>query len=332
MKQIATVALIFFISYPLLAQESETWPAPGAVWKYCVTGDSPPFSVWSHTFTVTSDTVIGSHTYAMVRLTEVNDEPLATDGSSWWIPEENMRTYFRQSEDTVYRHVNGEDHVFMIHGIEPNQEFTTFRSLYDDFDQWSCTDELPLAVLSADVVEYDGATYRELVLQDLDPFFEGENALENTYVFIEGVGLKHEFPFLTPEHAGDSGNDSGDLAECLGGVLHLPASSLYHYHDDTRSIDFFECDITVSTDDVNSDRASFRLFPNPAKDVVTIEAKGDGQQRLQVRVYDMRGMLLNEYVNVMPRTSIDLGWLSSGIYLVSVESDNDVVTQKLVIE
>ncbi|MCA1764400.1 MAG: T9SS type A sorting domain-containing protein [Flavobacteriales bacterium] len=333
MKQIAIVLLVFFFSSHLSAQESESWPRPGAEWNYCVYGDYPSFNVWSHTFAYTADTVIGSHTYAMVQHTEVNGEPLAEDGSSWFILEEYTRTYFRQSGDTVYRRVNGQDYVFMINGIVADEEFTTFRSTYNEWGQWSCTDELPLKVIATEETEYGDATYREVSLQDLDPFFNTENSMENTYVFIEGVGLKNGFTYLTPEliYEGET-NQSDDLAECLGGVLHLPWSALHHYSDNETEIDFFECDITVSTDDVTADRAFFRLFPNPAKDIVTIETTGDAQLRLQVRMYDMRGMLLKQYVNVMSGTQLDLGKLTRGIYTVSVESDSGVATQKLVIQ
>lgn len=333
MKQTATVVLFLLFTLPLIAQESETWPPSGAEWGYCVYGDYPSFSVWSHTFAYTTDTVIGSHTYAMVQLTEVNDEPLATDGSSWWIPEENMRTYFRQSGDTVYRYVNGQDYVFMIHGIEADEEFITFRSAYDEWEQWSCTDELPLMVLAADDVDHGDATYREVSLRDLDPYFDAESSMENIYIFIEGVGLKSGFTFLTPEliYTGET-NQSGDLSECLGGVLHLPMSALYHYHDDTKSIDFFECDITVSTDDVNAEDASFLLFPNPTTGTVTVKTSETVNDPLQLGIYDLRGILLKEYAQVMPEARLDLNDLARGVYLIRAESSRGVHTQKLIIE
>ncbi|MFT6996687.1 MAG: competence protein ComGF [Cryomorphaceae bacterium] len=332
MKQISIIILVFLFSSQMLAQESEVWPRPGAEWSYCVFGDYPEFNVWSNTFAYTADTVIGSHTYAMVQHTEVNGEPLAADGSSWWIPEENMRTYFRQSGDTIYRHVNSQDYIFMVNGIEANEEFSTFRSTHNEWEQWNCTDELPLRVLSTEETEYGNETYREVTLQDLDPFFIEGGWTENHYHFIEGVGLKNGFIFLTLELIVDGEiNDSGDLSECLGGVLHLPSSSLYSYRDDEIEIDFFECDISVSTDDSTAERTSIRLFPNPAKDIVTISTAENGQQRLQVRIYDMRGMLLKQYVNVMSGTLLELGNLSEGMYMLHSESEDGISTQKLII-
>lgn len=81
MRASFTLLLFAFIVSSLSAQDTDTWPQPGAVWKYCVTGDYPSFTVWSLTFAYTSDTVIGSHSYAMVQHTEVNNESLAADGS-----------------------------------------------------------------------------------------------------------------------------------------------------------------------------------------------------------------------------------------------------------
>lgn len=330
MKQISIIILAFLFSSQMLAQESEVWPRPGAEWGYCVYGDYPDFNVWSHTFAYTSDTVIGTHAYAMVQHTEVNGEPLAEDGSSWFIPEENIRSYFRQSGDTIYRHVNGQDYIFMVNGIQVDEEFSTFRSTHNEWEQWNCTDELPLQVISAEETVYGDETYREVSLRDLDPFFNSQNEIENIYSFIEGVGLNNGFIFLTFELVFDGEiNESGDLSECLGGVLHLPSSSLYSYRDDETEIDFFECDFSVSTDDVAVDETFTRLYPNPAKDSFTIETSSNGLQVLQVAVYDMRGMLLRNYVDVKAGAQLQLRQLNKGIYMVRIESDRGVSAQKL---
>jgi len=333
MKQIATVILIFFFNSFILAQETDAWPKPGAEWGYCVYGDYPDFNVWSHTFAYTADTVIGSHTYAMVQHTEVNGEPLAEDGSSWFIPEENMRSYFRQSGDTIYRHVNGQDYIFMVNGMQVEEEFSTFRSTYNEWEQWNCADELPLQVISAEETVYGDETYREVSLRDLDPFFNSQNEIENIYSFIEGVGLKSSIVFLTLEIIVDGEiNESGDLSECLGGVLHLPSSSLFSYSDDETEIEFFECDIMVSTDDIGEDQTSISFYPNPANDVITLKTKDNGQQRFQVTIYDLQGVRLKQYVNVKSGTQLDLSQRTKGIYMIRVESDHGIYTQKLVIQ
>lgn len=333
MKIIAILFLSVSIMGQLLAQNTETYPRPGAEWKYCVYGDYPSFSVWSHTFAYTADTVIDGHTYAMIQHTEVNDEPIAPDGSSWWFPEEDRRTYLRQAGDTVYRFVNGQDYVFMVHGIEAGEGFTTFRSLQGKWDAWSCTDELPLTVLAAEEQEYGGTTYREVHMKDLDSYFNQEDSFGNAYLFIESIGLKHAFPFLTPEHLymGDS-NQSGDLSECLGGAFHLPTTTLYQYRDNETDIVFLGCAISLSADNFNADEASFLLFPNPSSGRVTLKIADPGQYPVQIGIYDLRGSMLRQFNHVVTETSMDLSGFAPGMYLVSMETESGVHTQKLVLE
>jgi len=324
--------LLSFFCTTLVAQESDTWPKPGAVWKFCMQGDYPLFTVWSHTYAYTTDTVIGAHNYAMVQHSEVNNEPLAADGSSWWVPEEDMRVYFRQSGDTIYRYANGQDYVFFVQNIEVDQSFTSFRSLNLEWQSWNCTDELPLKVISDDETEYSGVTFREWVLQDMDPYFNESFSFENTYTFIEGVGLNRDVIYLTPEHVVNTHNESGDLSECLGGVSHLGISQLYHYHDNEMNIDLSTCNFTVSIDESDFSTSVLLLFPNPAKDKVNVQLNGDYNGQIHVRVFDPRGIICHEQLQFTSETPLDINGLTPGLYLVVAETDHRVFTQKLVIE
>lgn len=334
MKKRLYFSLLFvaLLSCPLSAQVTQSWPKANAVWKYCVQGDYPNFDVWLLTYAYTADTLIGAHSYAMVQHTEVDGQPLAADGSSWWIPEENMRSYFRQSGDTIYRHVNDHDYVFMVLGLEVNQGFSSFRSMYDDWDQWNCNDELPLQVLSFAEPQYAGVTYRELSLQDIDPYFINVSSNGNFYTFIEGIGLKDHFVYLTPEHADIGGdlNENGDLADCLGSVLHLPVSTLCHYHDDNVSIDSFLGGVGVSTVNALQGRG-LSVFPNPSSGHFALGLADGNLAVLDVQVFDLSGKLLSHIPQVPSGQSISTHTLHPGLYVVHATDGNHSFVGKLVV-
>lgn len=332
MKKISFSLSLLLLSPFIFSQDAEVWPQPNAVWQYCVSEDFPEFQTWTHTFAYTTDTMIGGHAYAMVQHTEVNGEALSPDGSSWVVPEEAMRTYFRQAGDTIYRHVNGQDYVFMVQGIDISAEFTTFRSTYMDWELWNCAPELPLEVLSVQELDYAGATYRELNLKDLDPYFNQEFSFDNTYEFIEGIGLKNGFIYLTPEHSGIGDIfDSGDLSQCMGGAFHLPASSLYHYHDDNVNIDFFQCDFSVSTTNVSQER-NITVYPNPSQGQFTIHIDGAGQGLLDIQVFDLSGKVMLQQNQVSANQKIDISSISPGLYLLHVRDERQSYIEKLVVQ
>lgn len=243
-----------------------------------------------------------------------------------------MRTYFRQSGDTIFRYANEQDYVFFIHNIDVDQSFTSFRSLHLEWPSWNCTEELPLKVVSDEETEHSGVTLREWILQDMDPYFNQPNGNTHTYKFIEGIGLQHDFIYLTPDHVENTYNESGNLSECLGGAAHLGSGALYHYHDLETNIDFALCDFTVSIDDLEFSPSSLLLFPNPAKDRVHVKLNGDDHGPIQVSVFDLRGMVCQTHVQQAAEAPMPLKGLSPGLYLVTVETSHRVFTRKLVIE
>jgi hypothetical protein len=323
---IVILTISLSVSFSVYGQSSQSWPQPGATWQYCIYGDYPWFLVWSNTFEYTTDTIFGQHTYAVVQLTEVNDQPLASDGSSWWFPEENMRTFFRQSDDTIYRYVNGQDYVFMVNGIETGEGFSTFRSVEDNWHQWNCSIGLPLEIVSVEQIEINGTFYRQVALSDMDPYFE-EN--EMIHYFVEGIGLLHRYPYLTPEHISSWENPTvGNLADCVGGVSHSPVSYLNHYHDNSVSIDFFQCN-TVATNDTDTQKSGIFIYPNPGSDIIFLK----GTALNKVTLFDMQGREVWKSELHQNDTSIDVSHLPKGMYLLrATEAGGGVYVNKLVVQ
>jgi hypothetical protein len=77
------------------------------------------------------------------------------------------------------------------------------------------------------------------------------------------------------------------------------------------------------------------LFPNPAKDFTVLKALDD-LGKLQVTVTDASGKLVQQQYRSVVKAgeliNIPLNTLSKGVYLVKIESDKDVKTEKIVVQ
>jgi len=79
----------------------------------------------------------------------------------------------------------------------------------------------------------------------------------------------------------------------------------------------------------NEEPSDFTVFPNPASNQVTVQLNGiDGD--VMLRIYDMRGAL----VKVMPisgrDTDVDVSDLAKGVYIISVDEENDGIKKQFV--
>ena len=89
--------------------------------------------------------------------------------------------------------------------------------------------------------------------------------------------------------------------------------------------DFFECSTPVSTVNVNVDPGSVSVYPNPVVDELSIEVNGDLRR---VEIYSPTGKKVLS--TVAPDYTISLGHLTSGIYFLSVETDEGAIMKKII--
>jgi hypothetical protein len=100
----------------------------------------------------------------------------------------------------------------------------------------------------------------------------------------------------------------------------------YYYADskkDGGGFSFFRSKTFVGIQDVIS-KPSFMIFPNPAKERITIESK---DQIERVEILDLSGKLKQMDINL---TSIDISRLSSGMYILNVYSKSGVSTNTFI--
>ena len=77
----------------------------------------------------------------------------------------------------------------------------------------------------------------------------------------------------------------------------------------------------------------FSICPNPAKNIVFINLKDDSNHYpVQYRITDMQGKTLTVFKNLQDKEAVDVSRLTNGIYLIQVQTQGQVYTQKLLIQ
>jgi hypothetical protein len=84
---------------------------------------------------------------------------------------------------------------------------------------------------------------------------------------------------------------------------------------DTAVIEFAE----TLTDGVQTERNDFKIYPNPAVDIVNIN--GVGIEKIEI--FDALGKAVKRYRTMTQRNMIDVSNLSTGIYLVVITSSDN---------
>ena len=69
----------------------------------------------------------------------------------------------------------------------------------------------------------------------------------------------------------------------------------------------------------------FAIYPNPASNEFIVA----GDKPMEVRIYDLSGRLLTEFINYKSGQRIDVSNLQSGIYIVQVKTENKTVFSRL---
>jgi hypothetical protein len=99
---------------------------------------------------------------------------------------------------------------------------------------------------------------------------------------------------------------------------------------------YCNCDIVLSTPEIQKKNSSANIFPIPVKDRVTIEYQDTQTDRILIDIYNFQGMKIFTKkvitLNEMRSTSIDLSALKKGMYIFKVSNQGSSLTQKIMKE
>lgn len=87
------------------------------------------------------------------------------------------------------------------------------------------------------------------------------------------------------------------------------------------------CQDTTSVDETYHNSTNINVFPNPAKGQVTVYAK----DMRQIKVYDIVGREVKSVLVKKDEMTVDVNDLDNGVYFISVETRNGLISKKIVI-
>ncbi len=99
--------------------------------------------------------------------------------------------------------------------------------------------------------------------------------------------------------------------------------------------DIYVCKLnstTIGLQEVEAGHSHLKMFPNPAADFVVIEPTGDLDNTLDVKIYDLKGVLVCTEILSPNSTIINTSKLDNGIYVLKVSMNGHFDLRKLIIQ
>ncbi len=198
--------------------------------------------------------------------------------------------------------------------------------------------KLRLSSLLIKMLQYDSAQVLidELKLEnneaiiDFCEYQELLISLENTYKKVFTI----EDDILARNKAEEKSNKENGRKECYGSTAMLKRVVNQEYQEYIPFV-LVAKSMSIENEDnsLSIQKPLVTIFPNPAKDFVTIELMQPESELSIVRIYDLTGkLILTEKVS-NTKSYIHTSILKSGTYLLIIElSDKSVLNQKLTIE
>ena len=144
-------------------------------------------------------------------------------------------------------------------------------------------------------------------------FFFSSPLFEEAY-YIEGIG--HQLGFVWPFWMANFG------AELIEYRI-MGDFPIYQFQNDET------CDFSVSINENEEIKFNFEIYPNPVFDRLQLKGIENGSLK-SISIYSISGKLL---ANLSPREIIDVSTLTSGMYLLEIESvDGYRAVKRFVIE
>jgi hypothetical protein len=177
-------------------------------------------------------------------------------------------------------------------------------------------------VMSTDSVLVGSQYHKRLFLQD-------PNSAWNTEYWIEGVGSSWGLPFASFWSITDNSYDLTCFYETQQ-LMYTNPSPTFGF---CNSIPTFTCDPIV-TEIATSSLAEILvdLYPNPAGNMVTLDLNTEESSDLTVTIYSAMGTIVKTQTLLQNHTQLNIEDLTNGIYVVVVQSNDFIGSNRLVIQ
>lgn len=173
---------------------------------------------------------------------------------------------------------------------------------------------IDLHVININYITIDGEVYKRWYFSEPDfpPFYLNE-------VWIENIGSIHgplfpKYPTLFETEIPDS----------LKLTCYKVQNSIV-WNDP----DYEDCYTSILLNSKNQSEASFSLFPNPARDFITIENKNSGIGELEILSITSKTIKRTTFSN---NQKVNISELKPGIYFIKIEQKEQQIFKKLIKE
>jgi hypothetical protein len=305
MKQIV-FSLFCFFSISSFAQEPE-WFELGTTWTYRFEMALDFFGeVHQTTLQVTEEVILNDQVCKKIERLEPENNALFGCSSllpPFYVYESNDSIFFASDYDTTFRLAYdfgaeiGDTWIFDV-PVEIFEGLTSYEVTVTDI-QTEEIDGQALKVLTLDYEIISGEEYS----------YVGFNSLEITE-YLGRVEKDFIFPF------GDWNVCDGAFAQEL---MCFQSSSMNYLNPDYAS-----CFLSTSQ---GSKKTGIAIFPNPSDDIISWDTPID-----QLRIYDSHGKLTLQNSQVNNTSFLSVKTLDKGLYVIVLENEDGIFSQKLIIQ
>ena len=111
---------------------------------------------------------------------------------------------------------------------------------------------------------------------------------------------------------------------------------MYHchmlIHEDGGMMGQFVVTSPTGISDNKNDNLDIKIYPNPAKNSITISSSNKSNENIEMVIFDMHGkIILSRQIILNDNTTINVSSLAEGIYTVVLKSSDKISTNKLII-
>ena len=131
----------------------------------------------------------------------------------------------------------------------------------------------------------------------------------------------------------NAGEDWADISpETTNGLIgiHFPSNDVgYAVGSDGLVLKTTTAGVTTTSNNIELEDSSFRIFPTPTTSILTIESDSHEELKL-IRLYSSQGVRLQEYHPGVSSFSLDLSHQKPNVYYVEIHTEQSKGIKKIV--
>lgn len=148
------------------------------------------------------------------------------------------------------------------------------------------------------------------------------------------IGFYFNYLWDFGDSATDTLNRSPNHRYSAKGIYNVCLKTYYDYSNNRRCIDSACNDIDVchnlSAEEIAANNGAVYLYPNPVSSLLNIEHNGY-RTDINISIYDITGKQVS-HINIGGQKQIDVSFLQTGIYFVTISSVNTIISHQKVMK